>query len=62
MLSGHVPFQHYGDNLEGVSAVKIIERIKKGDVVFPDSRWRQVSETAKDLIRGESCCCGGSVN
>lgn len=53
MLSGHAPFHRFDGSLGGASAVKIIERIKKGDVTFPDCKWGQVSMTAKDLIKGK---------
>ena len=53
MLSGHVPFQHVDGSLAGASALNIIDRIKKGDVSFPDSKWRHVSSAAKDLIKGK---------
>lgn len=52
MLSGQVPFQHIDGTLAEASALNIMERIKKGDVTFPDSKWRHVSSAAKDFIKG----------
>lgn len=52
MLSGQVPFQSQDRSLTCTSALEIIKKIKKGEFSFEGEAWKNVSEEAKELIRG----------
>lgn len=49
MLSGSVPFQVAGPD----KASKIMDRIKGGRFSFKGAVWNVVSESAKEIIKGE---------
>ncbi|KAF2986223.1 hypothetical protein EK904_009751 [Melospiza melodia maxima] len=52
MLSGQVPFQSQDRSLTCTSALEIMKKIKKGEFSFEGEAWKNVSEEAKELIRG----------
>uniref|UniRef100_A0A8C9W0T4 Ribosomal protein S6 kinase n=1 Tax=Scleropages formosus TaxID=113540 RepID=A0A8C9W0T4_SCLFO len=52
MLSGQVPFQSQEKSLTHTSAEEIMRKIKQGDFSFEGEAWRNVSQQAKDLIKG----------
>ncbi|NXF17109.1 KS6A5 kinase, partial [Rhodinocichla rosea] len=52
MLSGQVPFQSEDRSLTCTSALEIMKKIKKGEFSFEGEAWKNVSEEAKELIRG----------
>jgi len=49
MLSGRVPFQGAGPD----RASQTMDRIKGGMFSMAGAEWTVVSDTAKDIIRGE---------
>ncbi|RUS91275.1 hypothetical protein EGW08_000987, partial [Elysia chlorotica] len=49
MLSGRAPFQDSG---QADSAATVMQRIKDGEFDLSGPEWRQVSSTAKELIKG----------
>jgi len=61
MLSGQVPFQCQEKSLTHTSAEEIMKKIKLGDFSFESEAWRNVSQQAKDLIRGEGRDCAGGL-
>ena len=51
MLSGHAPFHaSRGDR----SVAELTKRITDGKFSFEQKEWKDVSDTAKDLIKGET--------
>ncbi|XP_069750020.1 ribosomal protein S6 kinase alpha-5-like isoform X6 [Narcine bancroftii] len=52
MLSGHIPFQSSRKGLSSTSTSDILRKIKCGDFSFHGQAWSQVSEAAKDIVRG----------
>lgn len=52
MLSGHVPFQSSQKGISSTSADDIIRKIKAGDFSFQGDAWRNVSDGAKEVVRG----------
>eukprot|EP01103_Thecamoeba_quadrilineata_P014943 TRINITY_DN457_c0_g1_i1.p1 TRINITY_DN457_c0_g1~~TRINITY_DN457_c0_g1_i1.p1 ORF type:complete len:276 (+),score=55.26 TRINITY_DN457_c0_g1_i1:1009-1836(+) len=44
LLAGYQPF---GES----NSISVFEQIKKGEFDFPDAEWRDISDSAKDLIR-----------
>lgn len=52
MLSGQAPFQCHPKSSASTSAEEIMQKIKKGDFSFEGEAWRNVSQQAKDLIKG----------
>ncbi|XP_003214457.4 ribosomal protein S6 kinase alpha-5 [Anolis carolinensis] len=52
MLSGQVPFQSQDKNITCTSALEIMKNIKRGEFSFEGDAWKNVSQEAKDLIKG----------
>ncbi|XP_072102134.1 ribosomal protein S6 kinase alpha-5-like isoform X2 [Mobula birostris] len=52
MLSGQVPFQSSRKGMSSTSAAEIMRKIKGGDFSFHGEAWKNVSEGAKDIVRG----------
>ncbi|XP_059497641.1 ribosomal protein S6 kinase alpha-5-like isoform X2 [Stegostoma tigrinum] len=52
MLSGHVPFQSSAKGMSSSNTAEIIRKIKGGDFTFGGDAWKNVSEGAKDIVRG----------
>uniref|UniRef100_UPI00398E4383 ribosomal protein S6 kinase alpha-5-like n=1 Tax=Pristiophorus japonicus TaxID=55135 RepID=UPI00398E4383 len=52
MLSGHVPFQSSSRGMTSTNAAEIMRKIKSGEFSFDGEAWKNVSEGAKDLVRG----------
>ncbi|GFN99037.1 ribosomal protein s6 kinase [Plakobranchus ocellatus] len=49
MLSGKAPFQ---DSTQTDSALTVMQRIKEGEFDLSGSEWNEVSQSAKELIKG----------
>jgi len=54
MLSGHAPF-HTSQNNRSVE--ELTRRITDGEFSFEQKEWEDVSEVAKDLIKGNFTAC-----
>uniref|UniRef100_A0A8D0L5J4 non-specific serine/threonine protein kinase n=1 Tax=Sphenodon punctatus TaxID=8508 RepID=A0A8D0L5J4_SPHPU len=52
MLSGQVPFQSSQEGSAGSRAAEIMRKIKEGLFSLEGEAWRNVSEEAKELVRG----------
>ncbi|KAM9293822.1 ribosomal protein S6 kinase alpha-5 isoform 3-T3 [Gastrophryne carolinensis] len=52
MLCGQVPFQRHDKMATYVTAEDIMRKIKQGDFSFEGESWKNVSQEAKDLIKG----------
>ncbi|XP_072345533.1 ribosomal protein S6 kinase alpha-5-like isoform X2 [Scyliorhinus torazame] len=52
MLSGHVPFQSSSKGMSSSNAAQIMRKIKGGEFSFVGEAWKNVSEGAKDIVRG----------
>ena len=49
MLSGRAPFQ---DSSQTDSALTVMQRIKEGEFDLSGPEWSEVSQAAKELIKG----------
>ena len=52
MLSGHAPFHASCSNR---SVAELTKRITDGKFSFEQKEWKDVSDAAKDLIKGKNC-------
>lgn len=53
MLSGQVPFHSSQEGSAANHAAEIMHKIKEGQFSLEGEAWKNVSEEAKELVRGK---------